>query len=265
MRSVSSVCLVLLSCSLFASCQTGSDALLDSLTEIDSQGRFLVSPRWSPGGERLLLSGRGGVGLYVVQLDTGKIDELDPAFRGAARWDAAGDITHSFAGLDDGSQLLYSDDGIRVSFSDYRGRLIVSRRDMSRVLAEDAWGATVAPDGGMVAYCTGHLPVAELHVVRIDGTLEYSGPGAQPEWLPDDRRLVFTRPQAADDGGTDNGIVGADLFMLDLATHETRRLTATPKITEMQPAISPSGKLAFTDWRSGRLFVAKLALPGGGS
>ncbi len=265
MRSVFSACLLLLSFSLFASCRTGSDTLLDSLREIDSQGRFLVSPRWSPGGERLLLSGRGGVGLYFVHLDTSKIDELDPAYHGAARFEAAGEITKLPEMFDDGLRLLYSNDGIRVSYDEYRGRLIVGERGRSRVLAENTWGARMSPGGKMVAFCTGHLASAELHVLGLDGSVEYSGPGAQPEWLPDGKRLVFTRPQAAYDGGTAHGIAGADLFMLDLTTHQTLRLTATPMITEMQPAISPSGRLAFVDWRSGRLFVAKLALPGGGS
>jgi hypothetical protein len=265
MRSISSVCLLPLFCSLFASCQTGSDILLDSPTEIDSQGRFLVSPRWSPGGERLLLSGRGGVGLYVVQPDTGKIDELDPKNRVATGWDAVGRVTELPLLFDDGLRLLYSNDMIRVSYDEYRGRLIVGERGTSRFLAENTWGARMSPGGKMVAFCTGHLASAELHVLGLDGSVEYSGHGAQPEWLPDGKRLVFTRPQAAYDGGTAHGIAGADLFMLDLTTHQTLRLTATPKITEMQPAISPSGRLAFVDWRSGRLFVAELALPGGGS
>jgi len=217
---------------------------------VDNTNRFLVNPRWTADGQQLILAGYQGVGSFCLDPSTGHIDECG----------AAAVELHPVRAPDGTSGIPVA--GARViKYDEYWGRLSVIDGDSERELVEHAWGARVSPTGDRVAFCTGHLYAAWLHVMTLDGKAEYSGPGAQPAWLPGGQRLVFSLPS-----GGPAGIDDSDLFLLDLASGNTLRMTATPEITEMQPAVSPCGRrLAWVDWRSGKPFVARLDLPGGGA
>ncbi|MBM4318941.1 MAG: hypothetical protein FJ125_03045, partial [Deltaproteobacteria bacterium] len=45
---------------------------------------FLVTPRWSPDGRQLLVSGQGGIGLSLIELADRSRSEIDPLFVGEA-------------------------------------------------------------------------------------------------------------------------------------------------------------------------------------
>jgi dipeptidyl aminopeptidase/acylaminoacyl peptidase len=102
-------------------------------------------------------------------------------------------------------------------------------------------GLAVSPDGSMVAYAAG----VEIHVANIDGTksrtLEKTpSPGGAyaPQWSPDGSQIVY---QAK---GTANWV--GDLFVVDVATGETTRLTHLEPVAsalwDMAPTFSPDGQ-----------------------
>lgn len=258
---------------------------------------FLVTPRWAPAGDRLIASGHGGRGLYLLELGDGEVRELDrrvkagrrlefrpdgralaasvPATEGFLVIDLRQDVTVAPSSerpafvpprerLSDGegdAEVLWRSGDERVVFEPLRGRLALISGEGERVLApEGAWSAAVSPDGRRVAYCLGHLIEAQLHLyTRGEGAREL-GPGAHPSWHPDGRHLVFTVPETDVSGGRPE-LVGAELFVVDVESGGDVQLTSTPDESEMEPAVSPRGDLvAFSDWRSGRLTVARLNL-----
>ncbi|MBW1808231.1 MAG: hypothetical protein JRJ87_08555 [Deltaproteobacteria bacterium] len=238
---------------LFPACQmtdppAAQSGMITNIEPQENKGQFYVSPRWSPAGDRLYLSGYAGIGLYELQLGQKTISKLEA-------------VNPAVASQQD---LLFENDRLRVTFDRYRGRIIRDDGQTLETLAENAWGVRVSPGGNLIAFCSGHLPTAELRVINLAGRTLFSGPGAQTVWHPDGNRLIYTLPLA---GLTPAGkvyLAGADLQLLDLNIGRPQPLTETKDIIEMQPAISPQGeRLAFVDWQSGTVFLAEIKDPGG--
>lgn len=60
------------------------------------------------------------------------------------------------------------------------------------------------------------------------------GPGSQPSWSPDGRRLLYVAvPRSADEN---------DLFVMRANGSGRKQLTTTPNVNEIQPAWSPGGR-----------------------
>jgi Tol biopolymer transport system component len=251
---------------------------------------FRVSPRWSPDGRWLLVAGRGGVGLRLLDPD-GRGDRLLHAAAGApfgwlpdgrvfgtlpgveplrvaidpARAVAepavasAGSSVPASAGSPPGTaaEVLREAGFLRVLFEPYRGRLTVRFGDGERVLSEGgAWGARVSPDGARVVWCEGPLAAAELFVGEFaDGAVRPLGRGVQPAWMPDGRRIVFSRPVPA--AGAP-GIVAAALRTVDLRDGGAVALLDLPGMIAMEPDVAPGGdRVAFADWTTGRIGVLR--------
>lgn len=253
---------------------------------------FLVTPRWSPAGDRLLVRGHYGIGLHLLELAGGTLRTLDGFAQGRAVWSPDAlrvlfpvpQAEDAFEAIDvasgarermprpaflpetiplfesrAGAEFLFDADGRRVLYEEYGGRLVAWDGDRRTNLAEmDAWGPQTAPDGRRVAWCLGHLHQSELVVATLGGTELFRGRGAHPAWLADGVRLVFAEP-APDLEVDGRPFVGfADLWLLDLRTGARTRLTDTPEAIEMEPALSPQGsELAWADWSDGTIHVAR--------
>ncbi|MBI5487869.1 MAG: PD40 domain-containing protein [Deltaproteobacteria bacterium] len=261
--------------------------------------RFFVSPRWSPDGDRLLLSGWRGVGLWTVDPGTGEVHEVDTTCQGPAFWapdgsgvafradDASGawqlrslaagpgrlagrpEFVPSTVPAGDvpaDAELLFDGRGRRVAYEEYRGRLEAWESGDRRVLAsEGAAGPRASADGARVAWWTGPLLDPTLHVAGLDGHECFAGPGAHPAWLADGERLVYAVPQAGPGPDDAPRVAASELRLLDLRDGSSTALTATPDAAEMQPAIAPDGRrLAFADWATGEILLGRLVdVPGG--
>ncbi len=73
--------------------------------------------------------------------------------------------------------------------------------------------------------------------------LTHGGADSRPSWSPDGTQILFARP-AIDTSG--DGLItvsdAADIYVLNIASGEEKRLTNTPDISEFQFAWSPDGK-----------------------
>ncbi len=224
---------------------------LSGLEPVGDGGDFLVTPTFAASG-RIAAAGLGGQGRIEIDPATGRV-----LVRDGTRPSPVGD--------EDGFVNLFDDGQRRVRWAPYWGDVQVRRGTATTVLArQDAWGVRVSSGGERVAWCTGHLPVARLHVATADGQHLFEGPGAQPAWFPDGVRLTFVVPNSAPDATGRPVLAGARLAALDVESGRVTSL-ATPGIAlPMQPAVSPDGtRLVLSDWATGRLLLGRLAEPGG--
>jgi hypothetical protein len=239
--------------------------VLADLHSTVSQGRFLITPRWSPAGDRLLMSGWHGVGLHSLDIDHGAIADLDWPSRARARWDDQGRVAPEAPRLEGSSEVLFDRDGIRILHRVRDGAIeAISTLGSRQLAAGGAWGVRVSPDGKLVAYCMGHLPSGRIRVVDLAGTELFEGPGVHGAWSPDMTELYYSVPEKRVSARGIAELGASDLYVVAAADWTPIRLTATPDVQEMEPAISPQGdRIAFSDWKTGTLTVARIARKGG--
>lgn len=109
--------------------------------------------------------------------------------------------------------------------------------DASYVLVHQSWA-----DGG------------RLVLISMDGRVRDLGPGSDGSFTPDGLGVVFTVVS-----GDGRRVVDADLHYLDVSSGVRTRLTWTPNVAEVEPAVSPDGRfIAFVDAVTGRLCVARM-------
>jgi hypothetical protein len=255
---------------------------------------FLVSPRWLPDGTGFLVSGRYGFGLYHVRMSgtrPGTVSEVDAGYRGpVAMGDGGGDFCIDAAGTAEayvaangkvrqeesagsacasrlaatlsGEDLVLHDGGAgeRVTYDTEDGLIKVSSGGFEQVVNVDyAWDVAVSPDGKKVAWCTGSLRDASLTV--YDGTSGVSTPlrGVQPSWFPDGKYLVFASPAFQETLPGVMDVVDSDLYAFNVSTGAVIRLTESPAVCEMQPAVSPDGaRVVYGDWKRGSVYGASV-------
>ena len=158
----------------------------------------------------------------------------------------------------------WSPNGKRVAF--YRnGNLWVAnanRKGLRQIAgAEFSGGAPSWSKRGLIAFDR----AGSIWVISPkSGKERRIGPGSQPSWSPDGRRLVYvTEPR---------GSLSTDIFVMRANGSGRKRLTRTPSVNEAQPAWAPSGRwIAFTgkkgvyamrsDGRKTRLVAAKALQP----
>lgn len=108
--------------------------------------------------------------------------------------------------------------------------------------ANDGW-ARWSPDGRQIVFHSNRDGNFEIYVMdAIEGQppirlTEYAGIDQYPDWSPDGRRIIFRRD--------------VDIYVMELRTGETRRLTNAPPLNQMA-VWSPNGRqIAFMSARDG--------------
>jgi dipeptidyl aminopeptidase/acylaminoacyl peptidase len=191
---------------------------------LTSDERYEVYPTWSPDGKHII----------YVQMDERWVDHdvLEmPAEGGPSRLIVADkDFFDYRAGLSFGTPLS-SPDGNLILFRSLRSGwynfwVVPRSGGEPRAIAPEEFDQSHArwsPDGRRIAYISNHNGTHDLRVVPAEGgeprvLVAPEGMGAigKPEWSPDGTRISYTmstptRPE--------------DLFVVDVATSKTERLT----------------------------------------
>jgi len=148
------------------------------------------------------------------------------------------------------------------------GLYVVSEKDFSIVLYELSTGKRLrvlaksqtmfrprfSPDGTKIVVSQSRPDHGHFFVFSIDGQGKDMGQGYFPVWLSDSKRILFC--MVKNDGFQ---VSDSDLYVMDVKTMERRRLTFTPTIHEVMPAVSEDDSfVVFTDAKTGWLFAAPL-------
>jgi TolB protein len=183
-----------------------------------------LAPDWSPDGRYIaFVSNRDGAyDLYLHELQTGTVTRLtqDGIDKSAPAW-FADSLQVAYWALRDGQPAIYSVD---------------IQQKTRRLIAEspgDSWPA-ISPDGRKMAFertIDGVKQIALLDLAPGGGITPFtSGPAnhAQPAWANDSARMAVVSDREGD----------LDLYILDVASGGTRRLTSAPG-PDLAPAWQP--------------------------
>lgn len=258
----------------------------DAVT-LNPVGPFLTSPVWLADGKGIVARGYLGKGLYVVGQNDAPLRTIHPGYSGHVAWidegrsfclsldgDSeifdyniySGKLTstrfenracEAGLGMEAQERIVHEAPGLQIFFDSYRGGIRITEKGADKqVESFGAWGVTVSHDGRRIAYALGPLRRSTLFVYDSEKGKTGLGTGAFPSWFPDGKRLVFTAHEAQAHASGEIRIIRSDLVVHNVETSVSVRLTNTPSIVEMQPAVSPSGDfIACSDWQSGALLV----------
>jgi Tol biopolymer transport system component len=222
-----------------------SAALLAVVALTSSEG-LTAQGRGVPGGVAFNSARGGNNDIYVMNWDGSGIDRItdhplsdtEPALSPNGR-----DIV--FTSNRDGNNDIF--------IVDSTGRNPVN---LTKHAANDGWPRW-SPDGRQIVFHTnrdgGNF---EIYVMNIDGSsptriTDYPGIDQFPDWSPDGREIVFRRD--------------VDIYVIDLSTGQTRRLTETAPLLNQMAAWSPNGKqLVFMSARDGYPSVFVMNADGSG-
>ncbi|MGA7411081.1 MAG: protein kinase [Bryobacteraceae bacterium] len=216
----------------------------------------------------LVAAALGVIAPATVFISSPRTKKLSPSVKVVTLTSNVGDeVSPSFS--PDGNQITYSWNGEKQDISHVYVKLISPGppRKLTNNAAHDFWPAW-SPDGQTIAFMRDFgsgtygiylIPAlggqeTKLWDVFLPESLFLRGPFLA--WLPDSKWLVYTNRDAPDHT--------TRLFMLNVDTRESRRVTAPPEgtIGDSKPAVSPDGsRLVFsrlTGLGPEDLFILKL-------
>lgn len=207
------------------------------------------APYWSPDGETIALVSSPASDVYLIKLD-------DPALVNitnnreraeyALSWSPDGSMIAFSAGfyVTKTQNSLISTRGVdltNIYVMNADGSNVVQLTDAETSSSNPAW----SPDGTMIAFSRRMNDSSEIFVVkvasgetsRLTSFQHRKGHALQPSWSPDGEFIVYNFK-----GNSSN----SDLYLLEVKSGRSSRLTDTPGNDEY-PAWSPDGgKIAFT-------------------
>ena len=137
-----------------------------------------------------------------------------------------------------------------VADADGEGPTVIQEK--TRPIMSPAW----SPDGKMLAYVSFESKSSAVYVQNVSSGARSrvsarAGINGAPAWSPDGKKLALT---LSGSGGN------LDIYLLDLATQQPRRLTDDPGIDTEASFTPDGGSIFFTSDRSGSPQVYRLSL-----
>lgn len=230
---------------------TGNKKIYNSKAVTSREDGEFISPRWSPDGLELLLSGPGYSGLYSVGINGGEITRISGKehIGFGAKWDENGEIQTV---TNDGKKQAFNPDGTPVdSASDINDSSRIgafTKDDNVYVRANPGeaavpvgsgndryYGGELSPDGKYVSY---NGLETGLYIQPVDGSAPpiHLGVGDNPQWLPDSSGIVFSA--SLDDG---HNVIASDIYYADVNGGNVSNLTNNPGAINRHPSVGPDG------------------------
>ena len=226
---------------------------------VKSRSGFNLRPRISPDGQRvayysdikdythILIADRDGkIKKEITQYGYGGYFESFQPFRSGMCWGPSSDLL-AFITKNKGANE------IRIVNVATRRGVRTLKLDLAAIHSPD-W----SPDGTFLVFCglREHTTDLYLYNLKTDEMRRLTSDirdEADPRFSRDGTRVVYAAADTCGTAGRDSARLrpSYDLFLLELESGETRRLTASPW-NETQPVFSPDGsRLAFVSDRNG--------------
>lgn len=213
-------------------------------------GAHLNSPSWSPDDKRLAYVEFHN-GKSRLMIDGKQAASEDDVFPFPAVWLSADRLLYTANGgihvkdLEAGTE---SGIPFEAQFTLHRPPYKHKAMDLDSTDARRVKGIVspaLSPDGKRIVF----EALNQLWLMEIGGKPQPlthdSYYKEDPAWSPDGRRIAYS----SDKGGTE------DLYVLDLATGQEKRLTSTPDTAEVSAAWSPDGRMLAYQNQEGATFV----------
>lgn len=265
---------------------------IEKMSRVDVDG-FYTNPVVSPNGKLALVTGHHFKGAYVLNLKTNEITQIsDKEGSGYGySWDNNNETVYfkqksdkeyfseskvySYS-IKDKKTILQTDIDINM-LSSYHGKekngssqvVVYTNMTTLKIEAKDliskrSWvvtpeegqyyNALLSPDGKKVAVHKG----ADIYVYDIYGSSKSQkiGVGLATSWSADSQNLLGFL-DTSEDG---HNVTNSELYLFDIKTLKSKKLTNTEVLLEMFPSFVGKNKVLFTDDKTGAIYTAKLKM-----
>ena len=265
---------------------------IEKMNRVDVDG-FYTNPIVSPDGKFTLLTGHHFKGAYVLNLKTNEITQIsDKEGSGYGySWDNNNEMVYfkqkqakeyfsdskvySYS-LKTKTTTLLPEIDINM-LSSYHGKekngesqivvytnmttLKIEAKDLISkkswvITSEDGqyYNALLSPDGKKVAVHKG----SDIYVYDINGNGKGQkiGTGIATSWSADNQHLLGFL-DTSEDG---HNVTNSELFLYDIKTLKSKKVTHTEVLLEMFPSFIGKNKVLFTDDKTGAIYTAKLKM-----
>ncbi len=265
---------------------------IEKMSRVDVDG-FYTNPIVSPNGKFTLLTGHHFKGAYLLNLKTNEITQIsdkDGSGYGYS-WDNNSEMVYfkqkeakeyysdskvySYS-LQTRTTTLMPDIDINT-LSSYHGvtknatshivvytnmttlkieaKDLISKRSWV-ITSEDGqyYNALLSPDGKKVAVHNG----SDIYVYDSNGTGKGQkiGTGIATSWSSDNEHLLGFL-DTSEDG---HNVTNSELYLFDIKTLKSRKITDTEVLLEMFPSFIGKDKVLFTDDKTGAIYTANLKM-----
>ncbi len=164
----------------------------------------------------------------------------------------AGNVSANVVALSPDNRIMVVEDneGIKIMDTEGKTRKIVVKNGER----DFACNAQFSPSGEQIMFfnnagSAGHLYIYDLKTERVTDL----GEGSMGQWTPDEKIIYCI---SVNDGYR---LTGSDIYLINPDGSGKTRVTSSPDLIELYPALSPDGKtMVFRDEKSGKILTGKL-------